>query len=139
MKGAVVGTRRPTAEEGKVLGQLLTEQLAYFKGSPEVTKNFLKVGGGGKGPELAAWSAVASAVASVLDESSQPTVRLSASSAPNSFPDICELPEGGLLPVSTAWVSPRYRVPACPARLSSWPRIRWPSAGSWRNSSAPPT
>ncbi|MFT5129293.1 MAG: hypothetical protein ACI8W8_002915 [Rhodothermales bacterium] len=58
-------SRDPQPEEAQVLSELLSSQLAYFRASPEVSKNLNKVGGAIRGPdspELAAWTTVASAV-----------------------------------------------------------------------------
>ncbi len=51
-----------STEEQTLLLELLQEQRKYFTGDPGVTASFLKVSGGGKDPELAAWTVVANAV-----------------------------------------------------------------------------
>jgi hypothetical protein len=60
-----LASRSPQPDEAGVLRQLLADQLAYFRASPEVSKNLNKTGAAIRGkdsPELAAWTVVASAV-----------------------------------------------------------------------------
>ena len=49
-------------QEEELLLALLKNQREYFEGDPGVTGSFLKVAGGGKGAELAAWTVVANSV-----------------------------------------------------------------------------
>ena len=54
--------RTITEAEQTLLLELLHNQRQYFQSDPGVTGSFLKVAGGGKGAELAAWTIVANSV-----------------------------------------------------------------------------
>ena len=55
-------TKTISKDEQSLLQELLQQQRRYFTDDSGVTASFLKVSGGGKDPELAAWTVVANAV-----------------------------------------------------------------------------